>query len=111
MLRKGYHPLGEKSGFILKQLPSNIYSEVKEVVDIVQSDFTKSTPYNQNLVGQINKEYSTKLGIKSTQYLINTAKEYATYNPSILNKLLQYNPLPHNPILEYHGECWVNFRV
>ena len=72
MLRKGYHPLGEKSGFILKQLPSNIYSEVKEVVDIVQSDFTKSTPYN--------------------------------------HKLLQYNPLPHNPILEYHGECWVNFQ-
>ena len=120
MKEEGSYYLNSKDGYLIKKLPQNIYSEVKDVVDKVQNDFTNSTPYNFYLAGQIDKEYSALLKSKTTEYIKLMAEEYIksfpryTYgiqkNINDLTGFMIEDPEKKTINLDFKGEAWINFQ-
>ena len=108
MINEGYYPLGGLDGYLLKKLPQDIHSEVKSVVDTIQSDFSKAIPYNHNLAGQIDKEYYTQLPNKTTQYIKDNIGEHCNSNLDYYRSIK--GMFGREPILVYEGGCWVNFQ-
>ena len=101
-----YNHLSGNIGFLLTKLPLEIYSEVGNVVNNIQSDFKKAIPANTFLAGQINREYNTQLTSKTIQYIKSTTEKYNRANPQYLLQQTNTNP----PILKYNGHCWINFQ-
>ena len=102
-MKLGYHKLNTKEGFLLDKLPPNVSSELKPIVEKIKNNFPKSTPINHTLAGHIDKEYSIKIPLLSTQYIKNLIGTYHSHNPQYLNSLT-------SPILEYNGDAWINFQ-
>ena len=108
MRQEGYTHLAGSTGYLLLKVPQEILSEIKASVDEIQNDFTKATPRNQYLAGQIDKEYETNLTHKATQYIKWAVEEYSKVNPYYLNNIYeQFHPIPN---LKYDGYAWVNFQ-
>lgn len=108
MEREGYTHLAGNTGYLLVKVPQEILNEVKTSVDEIQNDFTKASPYNDYLAGQIDKEYHTKLGNKATQYIKYIVGKYNEINPRYIKEI---NRLHRGiPTLTYDGGCWVNFQ-
>ena len=108
MIQEGYTQLTGNTGYLLLRVPQDILDEIKISVDEVQNNFTKSIPANKNLVGQIDKEYDTKLNYKATQYIKYTVEQYNNYNPHYLDKINSVSKMP-SP-LNYDGDGWINFQ-
>lgn len=104
MIQEGYTHLAGNTGYILLKIPQDILNEIKISVDGVQRDFTKATPYNQKLVGHIDKEYVIKLTHKATQYIKWTVEQHCKTNPNYINSITKH------PVLNYIGEAWINFQ-
>jgi hypothetical protein len=108
MIQEGYTQLTGNTGYLLLRVPQDILDEIKISVDEVQNNFTKAIPANKNLVGQIDKEYDTKLNYKATQYIKYTVEQYNNYNPHYLDKINSVSKMP-SP-LNYDGDGWINFQ-
>ena len=106
VIEEEYNHLSGNLGFLLTKLPLEIYSEVGNVVNNIQSDFKKAIPANTFLAGQIDREYNTQLTSKTIQYIKSTTEKYNRANPQYLLQQTNTNP----PILKYNGHCWINFQ-
>ena len=104
-----YQHLVGDTGYLLIKVPQDILYELKISVDKIQNDFTKATPHNSYLEGQIDKEYLTTLTNKPTQYIKQIVEQYCNSNPSYIGKISNQfrTTTPH---LKYEGEAWVNFQ-
>jgi hypothetical protein len=120
MKKEGYYSLEGTIGYLLKKIPQDIYTEVKDVVDNIQNNFDNAQPYNSNLAGQIDKEYETQFNPKLTQYIKSISEEYTNLCPEYIhniqrdiNTLMSYpvgKPYDKNVNLSYKGHSWVNFQ-
>ena len=108
MRQEGYKQLAGNTGYLLLKIPQDILDEIKILVDGIQNDFSKATPYNHALVGQIDKEYRVNLNRKTSNYIQNTVDLYNNHNPNYLRKIGALST--KFPRLSYDGECWVNFQ-
>ena len=120
MKKEGYYHLEDTNGYLLKKLPQDIYTEVKDIVDDIQNNFDNSRPYNPYLAGQIDKEYYTQFKPRLTQYIKSISEEYINSYPEYVYDIQRYintafgshpNDLNHKNInLSYKGHAWVNFQ-
>ena len=108
MIQEGYEHLAGYTGYLLLKVPRDILNEIRTSVDEIQNNFNKAVPANDTLVGQIDKEYHTKLNHKTTQYIKYTVEEYCKANPGYINKV--FDQFTSNPTLKYDGMGWVNFQ-
>lgn len=109
MLNEGYYPLEELNGFLIRKLPIEISKITQNITDNIQRDFSKATPYNKILAGQIDKEYQITLPSKVIQFIIQGVREFDRTNPQYINQLLDYFSNPQ-PSFIYEGNAWVNFQ-
>ena len=108
MIQEGYKPLSRSMGYLLLKVPQDILNEIKISVDEIQSDFTKAIPHNQNLAGQIDKEYATQLTNKAAQYIKHAVEQYCEFNPTYIQEI--YGQFHVTPKLKYEGRTWINFQ-
>jgi hypothetical protein len=108
MKQEGYKHLVGNTGYILLKIPQDVLGEIKTSVDEIQNDFSKATPYNDQLAGQIDKEYQTKLGNKATQYIKYAVDEYNKAEPEYYMR--KQDVLGKTSKMEYNGGAWVNFQ-
>ena len=109
MKQEGYHQLVGTTGYLLLKVPQEILGEIKTSVDEIQKDFTKATPYNSKLAGQIDKEYKTQLTNKTSHYIRWAVGQYIENNPRYVERAMEV--FPEKPILDFNGKGWINFQT
>jgi hypothetical protein len=94
-------------GFLSADIPPQAMQEIRAAVLSMQKDFSKATPYNDNLVGHIRHEYLiNELKPVLSAPLIELAYEYdAAFNYSKTIAILKKD-LPFSM-----GDLWVNFQT
>ena len=108
MVKEGFKQLVGNTGYLLLKMPQDILNEIKGSVDVIQSNFKNATYFGDALVGHIDKEYQTRLSIKSTNYIRGIVGEYCRVSPGYINKI--YENFGSNPSLKYEGNAWINFQ-
>lgn len=94
------------SGFLLGEVPVHILDAIKLEVDEIKTDFTKGTPQNKNLAGNIEKEFDLIKSIPVLQqYAIETLLEY----DKTFNHVSSIDPLTHGVPFTMSA-AWVNFQ-
>ena len=109
MEQEGYTQLAGNTGYLLLKIPQDILDDIKILVDGIQKDFTKASPANSTLAGQIDKEYSSHLSQKSTQYIRSLVEEFGKNNPKYIEAVLRLCK-DKTPKFTYDGDSWVNFQ-
>lgn len=109
MGQEGYTHLTGNTGYLLLKVPQEILNEIKTKVDDIQSNFTKATPHNQYLAGQIDREYAIKLTNRTYYYTKWTVDQYNRHNPKYFD---QYRKLfPNREVSLAEGvNTWINFQ-
>jgi hypothetical protein len=92
-------------GYAMSKLPEDLFNELKQTVSLVAENFDTATPYNSDLVGNIEKEYEIKVPLSLEQYLLELTTAH--------NKEFKYSDtlLIFNKQVDLKlGEVWVNFQ-
>jgi hypothetical protein len=93
-------------GVLVVDVPKQIMVEVRKEADLIQSDFSKASPYNEGLAGNINHEYDAiQLKPVLNELLLHLSDQYET-SFNYLNKI---RVLTKNVPLEV-SSLWFNFQ-
>lgn len=93
-------------GFLIHKFNENELKSIKDEIKKIQSDFTKATPYNEKLAGNIQNEFELKESRNFTEKLIFPLLDrHNTY----YNLLKNVECLNENKDLKLDG-LWVNFQ-
>jgi hypothetical protein len=92
-------------GYVMAKMPEDIFNGLKRAVDTVAQNFETATPYNSDLVGNIEKEYGLEVPSSFEQYLLELVAPH--------NREFKYSDTLL--IFDKHvdlklGDVWVNFQ-
>jgi hypothetical protein len=93
-------------GVLVVDVPEQIMVEVRKEADLIQSDFSKASPYNKGLAGNINHEYDAiQLKPVLNELLLQLADQYE----ASFNYLRNIRVLTKAAPFEV-GSLWFNFQ-
>ena len=99
----GYHDLGMNYGFLVDKTPQNVLDELKIQIDYTQNNFDKARNMGNQLVGEIEHEYSL-----DPQPLLKNYIQYLTQQ--LENEYQIAKSLFNYDISLEMGPLWVNFQ-